>query len=371
MSKDEIINRIVKNSAEIITEEELRALLKSGKEVDHYIGFEISGYVHLGTGLMTALVLKDLTDLGVKCTIWLADWHTWINDKLDGTKDTAAAIGEGYFAEAMKASFMAVGGDPEKLEIRLASKWYARQPMEYWENVIKVSQNTSLSRILRSVNIMGREAGDNIDHAKTMYPSMQVADIFFQDIQIAHAGMDQRKAHVVMRDVADKVAPGKPKPIALHHPLLIGLQKPQTWPIPEGKSQKDVIMEMKMSKSDPRSAIWVHDDPTEIDQKIKKAFCPEKEVEFNPILNWAKNLLFWDRTEPFKIERKPEHGGDVEFNSYEDLEKAYAAGEVHPMDLKVAVSIELVKMLKPVRDHFAKPEVAAKKEELDKLLQNK
>jgi tyrosyl-tRNA synthetase len=371
MSKDEIIKRLIKNSAEIITEEELRALLSSEKEINHYIGFEISGYVHLGTGLMTALVLKDLTDLGVKCTIWLADWHTWINEKLDGSKETAAAIGEGYFAEAMKASFMAVGGDPEKLEIRLASKWYAKQPMEFWEYVIKVSQNTSLSRMLRSVNIMGREAGDNIEHAKTMYPSMQVADIFFQGIEIAHAGMDQRKAHVVMRDVADKVAPGKPKPVVLHHPLLIGLQKPQTWPIPEGKEQKDVIMEMKMSKSDPRSAIWVHDNPEEIEQKIKGAFCPEKEIQYNPILNWAGHLLFWDRNEPFKIERKEEHGGNVEFDTYEDLEAAYASGEVHPMDLKATVANELIELLKPARDHFTKPEIAAKKAELDKLLTNK
>lgn len=378
MPKDEIISRLINNSAEIITEEEFRARLATEEELTHYIGFEISGYVHLGTGLMTAYVLKDLTDLGVKCTIWLADWHTWINEKLDGTKDTAAAIGEGYFAEALKASFMAVGGDPNKLEIRLASRWYAKQPMEFWENVIKVSQNTTLSRMLRSVNIMGRQAGDNINHAKTMYPSMQVADIFFQGIDIAHAGMDQRKAHVVMRDVADKVAPGKPKPIALHHPLLIGLQKPTTWPIPEGKEQKDVIMEMKMSKSDPRSAIWVHDSPEEIGQKIKRAFCPEKEIEFNPILNWAGHLLFWNRqglpaelARPFQIERKEEHGGDIEFTEYKKLEEAYGSGEIHPMDLKAAVSKELVEILKPVRDHFNKPAIAAKKEELDKLLTNK
>ena len=372
-NKEEIIQRLITNTAEIITEDEFKALIERGKneagqQPTHYIGFEISGYVHIGTGIMSALVMKDLTDLGVKCTIWLADWHTWINQKLDGTKESAQRIGQGYFAEAMKASYLAVGGDPEQLEIRLASEWYSKQPMKFWENVIKVSQNTSLSRMLRSVDIMGREAGDNIDHAKTMYPAMQVADIFFQNIDLAHSGMDQRKAHVIMRDVAASVRPDQPKPIALHHPLLIGMQKPSEWPIPAGKKDKDVAIEMKMSKSNSKSALWVHDSPEEITEKINKAFCPEKEINYNPMLNWAGHLLAWNRTKPFSIERKPEHGGDTEFANYQDLETAYGAGEIHPADLKNMIARELTQLLAPVREHFAKPEIAAKKAELDKLL---
>jgi tyrosyl-tRNA synthetase len=180
--------------------------------------------------------------------------------------------------------------------------------------------------------------------------------------------MDQRKAHVIMRDIASKVTPDKPKPIALHHPLLTGLQKPSAWPIPEGKDQRDIITEMKMSKSDPDSAIWIHDTPEEITRKVNKAFCQEKDIQYNPVLNWAGHILFWNRTAPIRIERKAEHGGDVEFNSYQELEQAYATGDVHPMDLKAAVSRELVELLKPARDHFDKPEIKAKKEELDKVI---
>ncbi len=370
-NRDEIINRLVRNTAEVITEDELRARLTSGESLTHYIGFEISGYVHLGTGLMTALVMKDLTDLGVKCTIWLADWHTWINDKLDGSKTTAANIGVGYFAEGLRASFKAVGGDPTKLDIRLASSYYHQNPMQYWETVIAVSKNTTLSRMLRSIDIMGRKEGIDVDHAKTIYPAMQVADIFFQNIDIAHAGMDQRKAHVIMRDVANAVAPGKPKPIALHHPLLIGLQAPAEWPIPADKNERDVIMEMKMSKSKSDSAIWVHDEPAEIERKIKKAFCPEKETQYNPVLNWIGHVLFWDRQKPFRIERKAEHGGTVEFTTFEELETAYSAGHVHPMDLKATAAKELIALLAPVREHFAQPEIAAAKLELDKILANR
>jgi tyrosyl-tRNA synthetase len=359
------LNRLIANSAEIITEDELKKRLTSSGQLNHYIGFEISGYVHLGTGLMTALVIKDLLEVGVKCTIWLADWHTWINEKLDGTKETAAKIGEGYFQEAMKASLIAVGADYKKVDFKLASKHYDE---EYWNYVVAVAKNTTLSRMQRSINILGRQEGDSVDFAKLMYPAMQVADIFSLKVDIAHAGMDQRKAHVIMRDVAEKIQPDNLKPIALHHPLLTGLQKPTTWPIPEGADPKDIIMEMKMSKSDPRSAIWVHDTPDQIDQKVKQAFCPEREIHYNPILNWIGHLLWWDEEKTLRIERKKEHGGDIEFLTYKDLETAYAEGDVHPMDLKVAVGKELTELLKPARDHFEQPKVAAKKEELDKLL---
>lgn len=351
-NKEAIINRLIKNSAEIITEDEFKErLTRSVEPLTHYIGFEISGYVHIGQGIMSALVMKDLTDLGVKCTIWLADWHTAINDKLDGTKETAGKIGKGYFTEAIKASFMAIGGNPDDLEFRLASEWYDKDAMKYWETVIAVLNNTTQSRLMRSISIMGREEGGEVEGAKLVYPAMQAADIIYQNIDIAHAAMDQRKAHVIMRDVFNKIIPDKPKPIALHHALIDGLRGNK-----------------KMSKSDPTSAVFIHDSEDDINHKITKAFCPEKETEKNPILNWTKHILFWNRTQPFVIEREEKHGGNVEFQTYEELEKAYAAGDVHPMDLKAAVAKEIIDLLKPARDHFAQPEVAAKKADLDKII---
>lgn len=351
---DEIIKRLIKNSAEIIKEEELVARIQSGEKLTHYIGFEISGYVHIGQGIMSALVMKDLMDAGVKCTVWLADWHTAINHKLDGTTETAAKIGKGYFMEALKACLVAVGADPEKVEFRLASEWYAKDWGKYWETVVHVMQETSLSRMQRSISITGKEEGGDVDTATLLYPAMQVADIIYQNLDIVHASMDQRKAHVVLRDVFSKVVPGKPKPVAIHHPLIDGLTG-----------------EAKMSKSKPDSAVFIHDTEEDISRKIKKAFCPEKEVKHNPVLNWVEHLLFWNRSKPFVIERKPEHGGSVEFATYADLEKAYAAGEVHPMDLKATVAKELIDLLAPVREHFAKPDIANKKAELDKVLANR
>ena len=57
----------------------------------------------------------------------------------------------------------------------------------------------------RSITILGRKEGEQHDFAKLIYPAMQAADIFALGVHIAQAGMDQRKAHVVARDVATKM----------------------------------------------------------------------------------------------------------------------------------------------------------------------
>src|SRR3990167_5561274 len=106
---------IKKNTEEIMTEEDLNLLLDSGTKIKHYIGFEISGKIHLGTGLMCMSKVKDFMDAGIDCSIFLADWHSWINDKLGGDLEMIKKTAAGYFKEGLKASLKCLGGNPKKL----------------------------------------------------------------------------------------------------------------------------------------------------------------------------------------------------------------------------------------------------------------
>lgn len=365
---------IERNLAEFLTREELLALLRAGVPLRHYIGFEISGKIHLGTGLMSMSKVRDFTEAGVQCTVFLADWHTWINDKLGGDRDLIHRVATGYFTEGFKASMKCVGGDPSRLNFVLGSDLYTERP-DYWATVIDVSKNTTLARMQRSISILGRAEGEQVDFAKLIYPAMQAADIFALGVHIAHAGMDQRKAHVVARDVALHVR-GNPlrdgdghvvKPLAAHHPLLMGLKKPPVWPIPEGGA-RDAFAAMKMSKSDPSSAVFVHDDPDEVRRKVMKAFCPPGETGFNPVLNWMEHIVFGLEGGPLRIERSEANGGPVSFDTYEELATAYADGSLHPMDAKATLADHLIDRLAPAREHFAQPEVRAMLEELDAAL---
>lgn len=355
--KVELITR--KPTEEVLTVDNLRDLLEVGMSLQHYIGFEISGYIHLGTGLMAGAKIADFQKAGIKTRVYLADWHSWINDKLGGDLEVIQKVALGYFKEGMKQSIKVMGGDPDKVEFVLASEILERG--DYWRTIIDISKNVTLARMMRSITIMGRQMGEAIDFAKLIYPAMQVADIFYQGVNIAHAGMDQRKAHVIAREVAEKlkyhplVWDGKKvKPIAVHHHLLLGLQEPPKWPIGGEEEFKEIKAQMKMSKSKPYSAVFIHDTPEEIRQKLRKAFCPAKEINYNPVLDWAEHIIFREEPAEFTIHRPAKFGGDVTYTTFEELKRDFAEGKLHPLDLKNAVAEYLIELLKPIREYFEK-----------------
>jgi tyrosyl-tRNA synthetase len=331
--KIELVKR--KPLEEVVTEEDLRKIFENYEHPKHYDGFEISGKVHLGTGLCTALKIKDFMEAGIKPTIWLADYHSYVNGKLGGDIEKIRKVATGYF----KHAFVSLGLEEGKVDYLLASDYYDN---EYWKEVLKIAKDTSIKRMLRCITIMGRKETEGTSSASIFYPAMQAADIFLLDVQIAHAGMDQRKVHMLARELSHSY---KKEFAAVHGHLLPGLQGMQ-------RMSPDEMIEQKMSKSKPASAIFIHDSPEEIKSKIKKAYCPEKTVEGNPIIEYAEYLLLRDKG--IRIERPEKFGGDLDIPDADELKKVYAEGKLHPMDLKNAVTNELTDLLKPCREYFEK-----------------
>lgn len=356
------VELIAKDTQEVLTTQDLNALVESRDKLKHYIGFEISGKVHIGTGLMTGFKIADFQKAKVDCSCFLATYHAWINNKLGGNLD-AIRSGAQYFKEGLIAGLTCAGADAEKVKFVSSDELYHNND-EYWRKTIDVAKNMTVNRATRATSIMGRASAGEMPMAWLLYTPMQVADIFIQDVNIAHAGMDQRKAHVIAREVGDKLQNGY-KPVAVHHHLLLGLQKPPVWPIEKAKMQ-EVWSQLKMSKSVPGSAVYIHDSQEEVVKKIQDAFCPEGEVEFNPVLDWAKYVVFRKQSE-LNIERPAKFGGAIQFNSYEKLEQAFARKEVHPLDLKKAVGAAIASILEPARKHFEKPKVRKLKEEMESL----
>ncbi|MEM5836681.1 MAG: tyrosine--tRNA ligase [Candidatus Aenigmatarchaeota archaeon] len=337
--------QLVKNvGEEIITEEELRELLATKKHPIAYDGFEPSGLAHLPFGIFRPMLIEDLLKAGIRFKLYLADYFAWINNKLGGDLEKIRLAGE-YFIEVWKAA----GVDMKKVEVVWASDLASRR--EYWKKVILIAKNTTVNRANRALTIMGRKAGEMKEVAQYFYPMMQVADIFEMEVDICQLGLDQRRANMLAREIGPKL--GWWKPVVVSHHMLIGLQGAKE---PEGYDENkaiDVAISSKMSKSKPESCIFVHDSREEIFKKIKNAFCPEKICENNPILDYAKHLIF-RKFKRMKIERAEKYGGTIEFESYEELEKAFKKGELHPLDLKNAVADYIDQMVKPIREHFEK-----------------
>ncbi len=348
MDIEERLRLIMGVGEEVVTPEELRNLLEEKKHPVAYDGFEPSGLAHLPFGVFRAILLKDLIKAGVRFKLWLADWFAWINRKMDGDIEKIQTVGE-YFAEVWRAA----GVPMDKVEILQASD--AMDSIDYWERVVRIAKVTSVARATRALTIMGRKEGEMTEVAQYFYPMMQVADIFHLEADITQLGLDQRRANMLAREVGPKL--GWWKPVVISHHMLMNLEGATE---PEGYDDEkamDVQIASKMSKSKPESTIFVHDSFQMIQDKIKKAYCAPKDVSNNPLLDYAKHLVF-RVYDSMKIERPSKFGGDLEFTSFDELEKTYAEGNLHPMDLKSGMTIYLDKMIDPIRSHFEKKKSA-------------
>ena len=327
--KEDLIQR--PPTEEVVTHEELIELFKTNSSPQHYIGLEISGFLHLGSLISTGFKINDFAKAGVKCKIFLADWHTLINDKLGGNWETISKVSK-YYQDAFKL----VCPDAE---IVLGSDLY-KEKTEYWSELVKFTKHMSIARTMRTLTIMGRSEDDKkIDVAKLLYPAMQAVDIHSLDVDIAHAGMDQRKIHMLVREIFPKM---KWKvPVAVHHKLLPGLTKPAD------TSDSKIIG--KMSKSDPNSGIFIHNTDDEIKKKISKAWCEEANIQNNPLLEIAKTVIFHEFNE-MNVERPEKFGGNVSYSDYIQLETDFVEKKLHPGDLKQTVGNYLVKIVSPIRE---------------------
>ena len=324
---------------EIITEEDLINLLKEKKHPIAYDGFEPSGDMHLAQGILRAININKMTKAGCKFKILLADWHAWANNKMGGDLEKIQTVGR-YLIEVWKAC----GLETDNVEFLWANDIVSDK--NYWKVVMNVARNNTVKRMLRCAQIMGRCENESLSAAQILYPCMQAADIFYLKADIAQLGMDQRKVNVLAREIGDKI--GFWKPVVVSHLMLMGLNKP-----PEGKDIIERTIEMKMSKSKPDTAIFMSDSEEDVKRKINKAYCPEKQVQDNPILEYCREIIF-QKFDKMKIERPEKFGGDLIFENYKELEDTYKKGELHPLDLKKAVAFCINEMLEPVRKHFEK-----------------
>ncbi len=336
---------------EVITDYDLKNLLEIKSKPIAYDGFEPSGNIHIAQGILRAINVNKMTKAGVTFKMLAADWHAWANNKLGGDLEKIQTAGD-YLIEVWKKT----GMDLSKVEFVRSSDLVNTDT--YWKTVMRIARNSTVKRILRCAQIMGRKENETLQASQILYPCMQAADIFELKCDITQLGMDQRKVNVLAREIGPNL--GFWKPVVISHHMLMGLGKPAS-------QEKDTIeraIDMKMSKSKPDTAIFMTDSEEDIKRKINKAYCPEEIIVDNPVLEYCKYIIF-EKFKTLKIERPAKFGGDLEFSDYNELEGTYAKNELHPMDLKQSVAVYINKLIDPVRKHFEKNKKA--KELLEKV----
>src|SRR5919107_457732 len=339
---------------EVVTANELRTLFETNASPKHYIGLEISGKLHLGSLIIPGFKINDFIKAGIQSNVFLADWHTYINNKLNNDWTLIERISQ-YYEKAFK--FFCPG-----VNIIFGSDLY-KETDDYWKNFIIFSKQITLARTLRSLTIMGRTEKDALDFSQLLYPSMQSVDIKALDLDIVHAGTDQRKIHMLVREVFPKL--NWKVPVSVHHHILPGLSEPTLFnsssttnthtnnarngsligansnisstivSSDDALSASTMTNELfssseslsihnndfddykifnKMSKSNPLSSILIDDSEQKISHKINKAYCPLGVSKDNPILEIMKYIIFHQYDEII-VERPSKYGGNISYDS--------------------------------------------------------
>ena len=170
--------------------EELRKLVQSGRAFNLYDGFEPSGRMHIAQGVFKAINVNKCTAAGGTFIFWVADWFGLMNDKMGGDLTKIRRVGE-YFIEVWKAT----GMDLANVKFEWCSDAIT-QSISYWDQVLDVARTSTLKRIQKCCQIMGRNEG-SLSCAQILYPIMQCTDIFFLKADICQLGVDQRKVNWV------------------------------------------------------------------------------------------------------------------------------------------------------------------------------
>lgn len=308
-----------------------------------YVGFEPSGKAHIGWKVLS-LQLKRMLEADANVLIFLADWHAWVNDKFGGNMEDIQKTAV-YMEETFRAllDYPEEGDGPGQLRFYWASQ--LMDSGDYWARVLRCSKGATLPMVRKTFTIMGRdEASSDHDLSKFYYPAMQAADIFELDIDVAIGGMDQRKAHMFMRDMASKW--NWKKATCLHTPILSSLK---------ASGVRMDSFDHKMSKSDPNGALLLHDTLEIVQKKMKKAYL-DPEDEQSPVYELAEHVVLPEFGH-IQVTPNPKFGEPSTWNDLASFKAAVMDGTLHPFDAKMGVAAGVAAGLSSIAEHFeANPE---------------
>jgi tyrosyl-tRNA synthetase len=319
MNIDERLELIKRNTQEIVTEEELKELLRKKKNPVVYWGTATTGKPSLAY-FFPLLKLSDFSKAGFKVKILLADLH----GALDGTPWTVLEHRYDYYKEAISQILIALGTDLKKIEFVQGSEFQLGH--EYMYDVLKMASMCSVHDCIKAASEVVK-LGDNPMLGGLIYPIMQSLDEQYLGVDIQFGGLDQRKILMFARENLPRMM--YDRRIEVMNPMIQGLI---------GK---------KMSSSDPKSKIDLTDNEKTIRDKINRAYCLEGDADCG-IMEFLKYVIMTikqDKKEKFAVERPEKFGGNISYSSYSEIEEDFIKKKLHPMDLKNAMAKEIAKLL--------------------------
>ncbi|MFC2066640.1 tyrosine--tRNA ligase [Chloroflexota bacterium] len=309
------IERLLRRGvAEIIVEEEMIDLLRSGKKLRLKEGFDPS-FPDIHLGHMVALrKLRQFQELGHQVILIVGDWTAQIGDP-SGVSVTRPMLSEEQVranAETYMKQFFKVV-DREKTEVRWQSEWFGKFDLA---DVIRLTSKFTVAQMLARDDFNARyNAGRPIAITELLYPLLQAYDSVAIQADVEFGGTDQKFNFLVGREL-QSTAGQRPQQCFMT-PLLVGTDGTH-----------------KMSKS-LGNYIGVAEPPDEVYGKVMS-------IPDNLILQYFELVT------------------DVSDEELEEVRKELGKGTTNPMTLKKRLAGEIVAQLysqeaaAEAEEHFAK-----------------
>jgi tyrosyl-tRNA synthetase len=205
--------------AEIIVEEEMRQLLRSGRKLRLKEGFDPS-FPDIHLGHMVALrKLRQFQELGHQIVLIVADWTAQIGDPsgMSATRpmlslDEVKANAETYMQQFFKIV------DKKKTEIRWQSEWFGKFTLT---DIIQLTSKFTVAQFLARDDFSKRYKEERpIALTELLYPLLQAYDSVAIKADVEFGGTDQKFNFLVGRELQEMV--GQPPQQCFMVPLLVG-----------------------------------------------------------------------------------------------------------------------------------------------------
>lgn len=214
------INLLLKRGvAEIIVEDDMMELLRSGRKLRLKEGFDPSSSdIHLGH-MVTLRKLRQFQELGHQVILIVGDWTAQIGDPSGVSvtrpmlsKEQVQANAETY----MKQFFKVV--DKARTEVRWQSEWFGKFTLG---DVIQLTSKFTVAQMLARDDFSKRySAGQPITITELLYPLLQAYDSVAIRADVEFGGIDQKFNLLVGREL-QSTAGQRPQQVFMT-PLLIG-----------------------------------------------------------------------------------------------------------------------------------------------------
>lgn len=348
--------KIASGLGEILGGDELGKILAT-RPLKLYWGTAPTGKIHIGY-LIPLMKIADFLNAGCEVKILFADLHAM----LDSMKSTSELIEYrcAYYEAMIKSILKNLRVPLDKLIFIKGSSFQLSE--KYTTDVYKLTSLISLHDAKKAGAEVVKQS-DNPRISGLLYPILQALDEEYLDVDATLGGIDQRKIYTFAQEILPLL--GYKRRIHLMNPMLTAINaKPDLNPDSDSVLIEDLNLKIniiKMSSSDRDSKIEFLDTKNEIKKKVKAAYCAEGDIQFNPLMELVSYIIFpllqHLGKDNFIINRNEKYGGQIVYQSFDDIKTDFSEKKLHPMDLKQGIADFLDEFIDPIRREFAGKEM--------------